>query len=128
LIFCPNDWMTATTPGMSSAPVSLYADLEKSDTVLQWEKSREKSFWNILKLLGLVYSHEDMAKAYQNLQAGTQNSVAYAVELLDNLLEKEVRDAVFPVIEDLPAEEKLRRCRHLLGTSGEESDGGRHGE
>lgn len=108
--------------------VKSYSDLEKSDTVLRWEKTRESALWNILQLLGLVYSHEDMAKVYQNLRAGTKNSVAYAVELLDNLLEKDMRDAVFPLVEDLPPDEKLRRCRHLLGNSGEEKGGGRHDE
>jgi AAA family ATP:ADP antiporter len=78
------------------------------------EKSLADSLWNIFKLLGLVYSHEDMIKAYQNLRTGTKDSVAYALELLDNVLEKEIRDVVFPLVEDLSPEEKMKRCRHLL--------------
>jgi len=108
--------------------IKLYAEMEKSDTVLRWEKTRESALWNILQLLGLIYSHEDMAKVYQNLKAGTKNSVAYAIELLDNLLEKDMRDAVFPLVEDLPPDEKLRRCRHLLGNSRDEKGGGGHEE
>ncbi|MEW5900871.1 MAG: HEAT repeat domain-containing protein, partial [Acidobacteriota bacterium] len=79
-----------------------------------WEKWQADSVWNIFKLLGLIYGHEDMTKAYQNLETGTKDAVAYALELLDNVLEKDIREVVFPVVEDLPLEEKIRRCRNLL--------------
>ncbi len=65
---------------------------------------------NIFKLLGLLYPHEDMVKAYQNIQTGTKDSVAYAVELLDNTLQKEIREAVLPIVEDLSREERLKAC------------------
>ena len=50
----------------------------------------------------------------ENIKTGTKESMDYAVELLDNLLEKETRDIVFPLIEDLPVEERVKRCRSLL--------------
>jgi len=74
------------------------------------------SLMNIFKLLGLIYPYEDITKAYQNIRTGTKDSVAYAIELLDNILEKETRDIVFPLIEDLPIEERVRRCLNLLKT------------
>lgn len=69
---------------------------------------------NIFKLLGLIYPHEDIMKSYQNIRTGTKDSVAYAVELLDNLLQKEIKDAVFPIIENLTITERVTRCRILL--------------
>jgi len=87
---------------------------EKKDAGLQQEKRRAESIWNIFKLLGLIYPQQDMVKAYQNLKTGTKDSVAYALELLDNVLEKDIRDAIFPVVEDVPIEERARRCRSLL--------------
>ena len=72
------------------------------------------SMMNIFKLLGLIYSHEDIFKAYQNIRTATKDSIDYAVELLDNILPKEIRDAVFPLIEDLPLEERVKRCRILM--------------
>jgi HEAT repeat protein len=69
---------------------------------------------NIFKLLGLIYSHEDIMKSYQNIRTGTKDSVAYAVELLDNLVQKEIKDAIFPIIEDLSIKERVERCRILL--------------
>lgn len=86
------------------------------------EKRLSDSLWNIFKLLGLIYPQEDMIKAYQNLKAGTKDSTAYSLELLDNVLEKELREVVFPVVEDLPLEEKVKRCRNLLSGFGAGKD------
>jgi hypothetical protein len=69
---------------------------------------------NIFKLLGLIYPHEDIFRAYQNIRTGTKDSVAYAVELLDNVLKREIKDVIFPIVEDLSLEERLRRFQSLL--------------
>jgi AAA family ATP:ADP antiporter len=86
----------------------------EGESSAQTEKRLADSLWNVFKLLGLIYSREDMIKAYQNLETGTKDSVAYALELLDNVLEKEIRDIIFPLVEDLSSEEKMKRCRHVL--------------
>ena len=75
------------------------------------------SLLNIFKLLGIVYPREDIAKAYQNIRTGTKNSVAYAVELLDNILHKEMRDILLPVLEDISLAERVQRCQSLLKSS-----------
>jgi AAA family ATP:ADP antiporter len=76
-------------------------------------KEFSRSIVNTFKLLGLIYPHEDMVKSYQNIQVGTKDSMAYAIELLDNTLEREIRDAVWPMVEDLTREEKLKACLAL---------------
>lgn len=75
------------------------------------------SLMNIFKLFGIVYPREDIARAYQNIRAGTKNSVAYAVELLDNILHKEMRDILVPIIEDISLAERAQRCQSLLTSS-----------
>ncbi len=73
------------------------------------ERTLEASFADIFKLLGLFYPHEEILKAYQNIKTGTRDSVAYAVELLDNTLKKEVRDVILPLVEDLTIPERRQR-------------------
>jgi len=73
------------------------------------ERTLEASFSDIFKLLGLFYPHEEILKAYQNIKTGTRNSVAYAVELLDNTLKREVRDVILPLVEDLTLSERRER-------------------
>ncbi len=69
---------------------------------------------NLFKLLSLIYPHQDMMKAYQNLRTGTKDSVAYALEMLDNSLKKEMRNYIFPLIEDISNQERLKRIRFLM--------------
>ena len=87
---------------------------KNTEKIQRWEMIQGKTLENIFKLLGLIYPREDIAKAYQNLKTGTRDSVAYAIELLDNTLEREMREAVFPLVEDLTLEERVMRCRGLL--------------
>jgi AAA family ATP:ADP antiporter len=88
---------------------------EKQPEINQaWETRRAQILENIFKLLGLIYPREDIAKANQNLKTGTKDSVAYAVELLDNILEREMRNTLFPLVEDISAEARLARCRDVL--------------
>jgi AAA family ATP:ADP antiporter len=58
-------------------------------------------FLPVFKLLGLVYDHEDIFRAYQNLLLGTKDSTAYAVELLDQIVASEIKTKLFPRIERL---------------------------
>ena len=74
----------------------IYSELNESE-----KKELSRSLRDIFKLLGLVYPHDDMMKAYQNLKSGTKNSMAYAVELLDNTLSKALRDRLLPIIEQV---------------------------
>ncbi len=76
-----------------------------------------QSLANIFKLLGLIYTHEDIFRAYQNIKERTKDSTAYAVELLDNTLEKEIRDILLPLIENIPFAQRVKRCRGVLKTS-----------
>jgi AAA family ATP:ADP antiporter len=68
----------------------------------------------IFELLSLVYPTEDIVRAYQNLLAGTERSADYSLELLDNVLNKEIRDGLAPFVEPWPLEERIARCRKLV--------------
>ena len=68
---------------------------------------------NVFKLLGLIYPHEDIFRAYQNVLKSTKESTAYAVELLDNTLGKDSREAVLAIVEDIPLAERIERYKAL---------------
>jgi AAA family ATP:ADP antiporter len=69
---------------------------------------------DIFKLLGLTYPQDDIRKAWQHLKTESRNSVAYAVELLDNTLKKEMKEAILPLVEDLTPPERMRRIHKIL--------------
>lgn len=87
---------------------------KKTEKIKDFPEDLYLSLMNIFKLLGLIYPREDVMRAYQNMRVGTKDSVDYAIELMDNTLQKDMRDIVIPLMEDLPLEERVKRCRICL--------------
>jgi len=71
---------------------------------------------NTFKLMGLVFSHRDILNAYQNIKDGSEDSRAYAAELLDNVLSGEFKEVMMPLIEDIPQDQQIKRARAILKT------------
>jgi len=93
---------------------SLSSGNQDAENRISLQKQQAADFMNIFKLLGLFYPHEDIRKAYQNLKTGTRDSVAYAVEMLDNTLKKDLRDLILPLVEDLTPSEREKKFQQLL--------------
>lgn len=68
----------------------------------------------VFDLLTLLYPREDIINDYQHILQGTPRSVDYALEHLDNLLEREDKELLFPLIEDLPDAERALRLKKAL--------------
>ncbi|MDH7575513.1 MAG: MFS transporter [Candidatus Saccharicenans sp.] len=68
----------------------------------------------IFELLSLIYPPDEISRAYQNICQGTRKSLDYSIELLDNILPKELSLLLLPIIEDLPLEARAKRCQKLL--------------
>ena len=60
----------------------------------------------VFQLLGLLYESEAIARVEANLQKGTKDSVALAMEMIDILLDDELKESVAPLIDQLPLAEK----------------------
>ncbi len=92
------------------------ADVSADEEDKTGEKSKvhKISHVDIFKLLGLLYPYEDIIKAYQNIDLGTKDSIAYAVELLDNILPAELKPRLFPLVDNISTEERINLCRKVL--------------
>jgi hypothetical protein len=78
--------------------------------LVEVDQARERA----LLLLGLVHDRATVDRARDNLRHPTRERRAYAVEILDVLLSGSVRDAVLPLVEDLPPAERLERLEALF--------------
>jgi len=56
---------------------------------------------SVFRLLGLIYNHEDIFRAYQSLLKGTNDAVGYAVELLDQTIDPDLKGRLLPKLESL---------------------------
>ncbi len=92
----------------------LMTDQRKENLIGDLEKSLARSLKQIFELLSLVYSPDDIIKTYQNICSGTKKSIDYSVELLDNILQKDVKEVLLPLIDDISFEDRVRKCKRML--------------
>ena len=92
----------------------LMADRRKEHLVSDMEKNLSRLLKHIFELLSLIYSPDDIIKAYQNICAGTKKSIDYSIELLDNILQREVKEVLFPLIDDISFEDRVRKCKQMI--------------
>lgn len=92
----------------------LMADRRKEHLVSDMERNLARSLKHIFELLSLIYSPDDIIKAYQNICTGTKKSIDYSIELLDNILLREVKEVLFPLIDDISFEDRVRKCKKMI--------------
>ena len=87
---------------------------KKEFLVKDLENKLAKSLKYIFELLSLIYHQEDMIKAYQNICTGEKKAIDNSIELLENLLKREIIEVLMPLIDDIPLEDKVRKCKKML--------------
>jgi HEAT repeat protein len=92
----------------------LSGDRRREELISDMEKSLARSLKHIFELLCLIYSPDDIIKAYQNICAGTKKSIDYSIELLDNILQRDVKEVLLPLIDDISFEDRVRKCKKMI--------------
>jgi AAA family ATP:ADP antiporter len=79
-------------------------------------EKHERALNRTLKLLGLLHGPEDVSAVRHALKVDDARLRSRAVEYLDNLLESDTRKRVMLLIEDMPAEERIRKGNVIYRT------------
>lgn len=69
------------------------------------------SFEFIYMLLSIIYDPESVELVKENVELGTIEGSAYAIELLDIFLDPDMKPKLFPLIDDVSAKEKLDKLQ-----------------
>jgi AAA family ATP:ADP antiporter len=69
------------------------------------------SFDFIYMLLSIMYDSDSVELVKENVELGTIEGSAYAIELLDIFLDKDLKPKLFPLIDDISAKEKLDKLQ-----------------
>ena len=69
------------------------------------------SFEFIYMLLSIIYDPDSIELVKENVELGTIEGSAYAIELLDIFLDQDMKPKLFPLIDDIPAKEKLDKLQ-----------------
>jgi ATP:ADP antiporter, AAA family len=94
------DRIRARNPGVAFPEETVRASLGHALDALGVVRSAADVL-SVFRLLGLLYDHEDVFRAYQNLLKGTNDSVGYAIELLDQTIDPDLKGRLFPKLDSL---------------------------
>lgn len=78
---------------------------------------QQRCLEDVFALMGLRYDARDMANAYQGLISDKRAVRASALEFLDNLLKKRIRDVLVPILDPNPLGGLQAQARALFGES-----------
>jgi len=71
------------------------------------DKNYHKSIQDLFSLLKLLYDKNSIEAVWENLEAGTGQSISFAIELLDTFVEEDLKPYMVPLIEDIGITNKL---------------------
>jgi ATP/ADP translocase len=69
------------------------------------------NFEFIYIVLAIIYDPESIELIKENIEAGTTEGSAYAIELLDIFLDPDLKPKLFPLLDDISAKEKLAKLQ-----------------
>jgi AAA family ATP:ADP antiporter len=78
------------------------------------EEKLDHNLERIFRLLALRYGPDDIYSAYQGYVSFRRDLRASAVEFLDNVLGKDLKKYIFPIVDQLSMELTIRRGQHLF--------------
>jgi ATP/ADP translocase len=78
------------------------------------EEKLDQNLERIFRLLALRYGPNDIYSAYQGFVSSRKDLRASAVEFLDNVLGKELKKYLFPIVDQNSVELTIRKGKHLF--------------
>ncbi|MEQ8809080.1 MAG: cyclic nucleotide-binding domain-containing protein, partial [Imperialibacter sp.] len=73
------------------------------------EEENSQNYDDIFMLLALIYDSQAVELVKENIAVATSESVTFAVEMLDIILEDELKSKMFPIFDEMKTEDRLDR-------------------
>ena len=68
----------------------------------------------LFSCLTFIYPPESIRSVRTNLESQSADKKAYALEIIDSLVSQNYKEILFPLIDDLPNEQRLSKLEHLF--------------
>jgi ATP:ADP antiporter, AAA family len=103
--------------GMITWNISAQVSLEKSnDTVLLEVIKKETKAWQsfLFNLLSIAYDAGSVSKIWANIESGTVESINYALEMIDLVIDESIKAKLVSLIDAVPDEDKLKNLHQFF--------------
>lgn len=88
--------------------VGIYPEISQA---IRWEVQNDIE--HIYMLLTMLYDTHSIQLVKENIDSGTAEGIAYAIELLDVFLSEQLKQRVIPVLDDLSDSERIKRLEDI---------------
>ncbi|MDH5603406.1 MAG: HEAT repeat domain-containing protein, partial [Cyclobacteriaceae bacterium] len=75
------------------------------------EDEVEANYDHIFMLLSILYNPESIQLVRENIESGSSEGIAFALELMDIFVDKELKPKLFPLFDDVDTIDKLRQLQ-----------------
>lgn len=82
----------------------------------------DQNFDNIYSLLSFIYEPQSIQLVRDNIEVGTNEGIAFAIELLDVFLDPKLKPKLFPILDDIPVSEKIKQLEILYPRASYDED------
>jgi ATP:ADP antiporter, AAA family len=82
----------------------------RNETLLSEALNMEISRWNafLFNILSITYDSGSIGRIRENLENGTVESINYALEMIDMVIDESIKPKLIPLLDVIPDEEKVR--------------------
>lgn len=91
--------------------LAAYSELPKAPEFKELAKALKEeidtNFEHIMMLLSILYDPESIRLVKENIDSGTIEGIAFALELLDLFISQEIKPKLFPLLDDMSVKDKL---------------------
>lgn len=100
-------WNYLIVTSLPSNPA--YRELKRA-----YQQEIKTSYDLLFNLLSLAYNARTIHEIYDLLEYGSIEDISHAIELLDHFVYEDIKPVLFPVIENIPAKERVRRLQYYF--------------
>jgi hypothetical protein len=80
------------------------------------ESEMEDNYHLIYHLLSLAYNSNSVSNIWKLIEEGGDTDISYAIELLDQIVYDDVKQVLFPVLENLSMKDRIRQLQYFFPT------------
>jgi ATP:ADP antiporter, AAA family len=75
------------------------------------KEENEHNHDHIYMLLALIYEAHSIQLVRSNIESGTIEGITFAIELLNVFIDEDLKPLLFPLLDDMPEDEKIKRLQ-----------------
>ena len=84
-------------------------DAEHDDIRQALEEENKHNFEHVYMLLSMTYDPESIALVKENVESGISENITFAIELLDVFLTEDLKPKLYPILDDITLQERIRK-------------------